>query len=90
MVHAYVSLAVALIGAVPAFLAYKQAREARQRASDAKQAAQETQGQATIHQAKVIEIFNGRVDELLRAAREAGVNEGINIERQRRAQQGGF
>jgi glutamine synthetase type III len=98
VMHAYASLALpvlsALIAGIPAFLAYLQAKAAVRHARDARDVAVNTRVETIEKHANLTTQLNGRLDELVKLARENGyqhgVNDGISAERARRSAQGGL
>lgn len=79
MIHAYTSVIVAFLGVIASLLAYLQARVAAKHADATKELASEIR----------IRV-NGRLDELVKTAREAGHQhgrlEGVMEERNRRGE----
>jgi Flp pilus assembly protein TadB len=92
-------LVVSLIAAVPAVMAWHQAKQASAKASEAKLAAEKTEAAAAQHRKDMSTDLrettlklNGRLEDLVRVTREAGYQhglaEGMNLERNRRANPG--
>ena len=92
-------LVMALIAAVPAVMAYRHAKEASAKATAAQIATEKTELAAAEHRKQMSADLNettlklnGRLEDLVRVTREAGYQhgmaEGINLERNRRANPG--